>query len=368
MSGAEHSFDAFASRLLAEGFNGNDSFVTSPASLQVALLALAKGASGETYAEINSVLGGADARKEAVEALFSNECDYALENYAFQIGTSVWMEEECGSAKDEFVKSLEEVNGEVFKASFGSEEAKEKMSEWLSKATAGKFKQAPEVPEGTLMALIAAMNFKDNWVNSLDDAEELMMTFHTPKQDLEVEMMTGLSNSNAFYESEKSIAVSWDLESGASFVFAMPKTNTEINDFVASGDAWEAISNCYKEQDVTYPEGGVELVVPQFELKTQGLDLNKLITSLGVKRAFSPEAEFGKITDFPLMLDQVIQNSVLKLDPFGVEGAAYTMCIAIAGCPPSVFQEPVRVVFDRPFAFALFSNTGAPLSVGVYAG
>ena len=87
-----------------------------------------------------------------------------------------------------------------------------------------------------------------------------------------------------------------------------------------------------------------------------------------IKRAFSPEAEFDEITDCPLMLNQVIQNSVLKLDPFGVEGAAYTMCIAVAGIPPSLFAKPVKVVFNRPFAFALFSNTGAPLFVGVYAG
>lgn len=50
------------------------------------------------------------------------------------------------------------------------------------------------------------------------------------------------------------------------------------------------------------------------------------------------------------------------------EGAAYTIFAVEAGCLPESMPEPVRVVFERPFAFAIFSHSGAPLFVGAYVG
>lgn len=68
------------------------------------------------------------------------------------------------------------------------------------------------------------------------------------------------------------------------------------------------------------------------------------------------------------MVSRVIQGTMLKLDPNGAEGAAYTIFAVEAGCPPEPMSESVRVVFDRPFAFAIFSHSGAPLFVGAYVG
>lgn len=65
--------DAFAGRMLAALYDAQDdgdSFVASPASTYVALEALARGAEGETFNEIDVVLGGGAPRKAACEALF----------------------------------------------------------------------------------------------------------------------------------------------------------------------------------------------------------------------------------------------------------------------------------------------------------
>nr|MCW1092375.1 hypothetical protein [Streptococcus anginosus] len=66
------------------------SFVSSPACLQVALEALARGAEAETLAEIDTVLGGADAREAAHAALFGEPSESLPDNYSFTIGTSIW--------------------------------------------------------------------------------------------------------------------------------------------------------------------------------------------------------------------------------------------------------------------------------------
>lgn len=118
----------------------------------------------------------------------------------------------------------------------------------------------------------------------------------------------------------------------------------------------------------TRPKGGIELFVPQFELRSDDRDLGGMLRSLGIEKIFSPGADFGNITEADAMVSRVVQNAVLKLDPNGAEGAAYTIFAVPAGCAPESMPEPVRVVFDRPFAFGIFSHSGAPLFVGVYRG
>lgn len=68
------------------------------------------------------------------------------------------------------------------------------------------------------------------------------------------------------------------------------------------------------------------------------------------------------------MVSKAIQDTMLKLDPNRAEGAAYTIFAVPAGYAPEPMPELVRVVFDRSFAFAIFSHSGAPLFVGAYRG
>lgn len=93
-----------------------------------------------------------------------------------------------------------------------------------------------------------------------------------------------------------------------------------------------------------------------------------MLRALGIGKAFLPGADFGNITEADAMVSRVVQNAALKLDPNGAEGAAYTIFVVPAGCASESMSEPVRVVFDRPFAFAIFSHSGAPLFVGAYRG
>lgn len=56
---------SIAARLLKNGCTDMGSFVVSPACLYIAVETLARGAKGETLNELESVLGGAEARRDA---------------------------------------------------------------------------------------------------------------------------------------------------------------------------------------------------------------------------------------------------------------------------------------------------------------
>lgn len=93
-----------------------------------------------------------------------------------------------------------------------------------------------------------------------------------------------------------------------------------------------------------------------------------MLRALGIEKAFLPGADFGNITETDAMVSKAIQDTMLKLDPNGAEGAAYTIFAVPAGYAPEPMPVLVRVVFDRSFAFAIFSHSGAPLFVGAYRG
>ncbi len=365
--GDEPGLDSIAARLLREGGAGAGSFVASPACLYAALEALARGAEGETLSEIESALGGEDARRRACAALFSGDRGQAPDGYRLNIAASVWANRPKARLRPTFVRAIADANGHAAEVDFGSPEGKVRMSSWLSESTGGKFPDAPEISPETVFAIIGALHFKDTWVDRLDD-EEVEMVFDAPASSTTVTMMGGIGENGRLLSDDGATAVSWPMESGASIVFAMPRAGASFDDFVAGSGAWDAISRCHGRVGTVCPDGGIELLVPKIELRSDGRSLTDALRAMGIRKAFAPGAELGGITEADSMIGEVVQSAALKLDPNGAEGAAYTILVACAGCLPEFVPEPVRVVFDRPFAFAVFSRSGAPLFVGSYVG
>lgn len=156
------------------------------------------------------------------------------------------------------------------------------------------------------------------------------------------------------------------MKSGAAVAFAKPTDAATIGDFIKSGEAWSVIARCRKCIGTTQPDGGIELLVPKLKIESDNQNLNKTLRAMGIARAFSPEAELGGTTKANAKISEVIRSAKLTLDQNGAEGAAYTVIAADIGCIPEPMPNPMRVVFDQPFAFAVFSRSGAPLFTGAY--
>ena len=357
---------SIAARLLKDGFTGTDSFVMSPACLYAALEMLARGAEGKTLKELESVLGNAETRQEACSLLFEKNPKHAPSNYRLNIATSLWANKHSAPLRSSFSRATADINGQVAEVDFASPGDNTRMSAWLDKNTGGKFSSAPEFDADTVFAIISTLHFKDNWVDRLKD-EEVEMTFDTASGPT-VTMMGGFGFNGHLLSDHRAIAVSWPMESGAAAVFAKSTDAAVIDDFIGSGEAWNAIMRCHKRIGTTQPDGGIESLVPELEIESNDQNLNETLRAMGIARAFSPEAELGGITKADAMISEVIQSVKLALDQNGAEGAAYTVIAADIGCIPEPMPNPMRVVFDQPFAFAVFSRTGAPLFAGAYMG
>ncbi|MFJ9557452.1 serpin family protein [Nocardiopsis sp. NPDC101807] len=94
----------------------------------------------------------------------------------------------------------------------------------------------------------------------------------------------------------------------------------------------------------------VDLALPRFTVETD-TSLLEPLASVGVRHMVTDEARFDGISEEPLRVDEILHQSVLKVDEKGAEGAAATavMMLRAAAAP----LRPVRFTVDRPFVFVL---------------
>ena len=95
-------------------------------------------------------------------------------------------------------------------------------------------------------------------------------------------------------------------------------------------------------------------------------ELVDFLQANGVNLAFDPnQADFSRMIDCPVFVDDIIQKTRIKLDEEGVEAAAVTaMEVPTAGYIP---DEPIEFRADRPFSFAIYANVGGTMAT-MFAG
>jgi len=108
----------------------------------------------------------------------------------------------------------------------------------------------------------------------------------------------------------------------------------------------------------------VALSLPKFRQRA-GFGLIPVLQQLGVQDAFTSAADFSGITStVRLFISAVVHQAYIDVDEQGTEAAAAT---AVAMRPMALRRgpEPVRMIVDRPFLFAIADTaTGLPLFLG----
>jgi serpin B len=108
----------------------------------------------------------------------------------------------------------------------------------------------------------------------------------------------------------------------------------------------------------------VALSLPKFRQRA-GFGLIPVLQQLGVQDAFTRAADFSGITSaVRLFIGAVVHQAYIDVDEQGTEAAAAT---AVAMRPMALRRgpEPVRMIVDRPFLFAITDTaTGLPLFLG----
>jgi serpin B len=354
---------------LAKG--GNGAIVVSPASIALALAMARTGARGETAAQMDAVLGGlgSDATAAALNALDQAlasrsgtfkahddkpyELTLGIANAPFAQRDTKWEQAFLDALASRYGAGVRLVD---FKAD--AEGARKQINAWVDEQTRDRI---PELlAPGLLDALVRLV---------LVNAIYLKAPWETP-------FAVEATRDGAFHRLD-----------GMSVTVPMMSLSEELP--YARGDGWQVVELPYVggslALDVIVPddlrafEGAaatlvpaataalsdrhVDLELPRFKAETK-VDLAELLPIMGMPLAFDPErAEFsGMTTAEQLYISNVVHQANITVDEKGTEAAAATAVVMRTTAMPA---EPVRLVVDRPFLFALRDvPTGAILFLG----
>ena len=359
----------FAFRLMREA-QTVDSRILSPLSITYALGMLNNGAAGETQKQINEVLGfgeaGADGINQFCRKLLTEAPGLDKETKV-SIANTIFVNQGMGYAlQEDFIdKANKWYDAQPENRNFADGETRDVINKWGSDHTEGMIKEIlteDEFDPYAVSYLLNALYFKGMWVNKFDKTNTQDEVFNggikVPMMHITApESIEGCEFEYTANDLYQAVKMPYGNRAYLMTVF-LPRQGKSISDVLAEldGKSWQFSGK------LSY----VDLKLPRFETSTN-IDLEPIMSALGMPKAFTPEAEFPYFCNVDNHIGLMKQVAKIKLDEEGTEAAAVT----IIGEKATGMQEKPFVTFHatRPFLYIISEqSTGAIFFIGQYTG
>jgi serine protease inhibitor len=281
----------------------------------------------------------------------------------FLLANSIWYRNTMAFEPQFIDLNREFFDAEVSALDFADPSASRTINQWVSEKTNGKILEIvpTPIPADMIMYLINAIYFKGDWRYQFDES----LTRRAPFELLDgsqttVDMMSYGEESPLLLYADADVQVV-DLPYGGwaySMTIVLPATAQGIGD-VENGLTQERWSTWITALDST----SRMVSMPKFQLEYE-LELNDVLTALGMGLAFSPDsADFSHLYNGPAgraYISTVTHKSFVEVNEEGTEAAAAT---SVGVGATSIGPPPI--VVDRPFLFAIRErHSGTVLFMG----
>lgn len=331
--------------------NGNVFF--SSMSINQALTMAYFGANGTTQKEIANILGYAGMSIEDV-ASYQKQL---LETYknsgdtTFNNANSVWIDNEF-TAKDSYIDTMNDVfDTEVENIDLQNPNTIDKLNSWIDDKTNHMIKKLFEKDENPLsnsiMVLMNAIYFKGEWTIPFNPDRTFPAIFNGASSQSEIDMMSSDEDVLGFEsDNYKAISLQYGDDERFSMVVVLPNEDTNTFTDGLTTDSLNDILTTFEEKRE------VIIQLPKFEMEEE-VELSNVLKSLGMITAFSDNADFNRISDTPIMINEVLHKAKIKVDEEGTEVAAVTAIILNRTSMP---VDQFEFIADRPFLFFIIDT------------
>lgn len=342
-------------KLTAQGDTGN--MMLSPLSAATALTMLLNGCEGETYDQIQQMLGFTDltiteindAYKSLLSQLLSVDPEITL-----TLANAIFYHSDF-MVKQPFLNTLEEdFSATVKSLDFSQPSALEAINAWADDKTNGKIpKVLDELSPSTVMILMNALYFMGNWTYRFDKELTVTAPFYTDDGNImQVSMMQNTLSLKTFSAEDFSAVELPYGRTNFSMIVILPDGGP--GEFVAdlNENIWEEMTAYFDNTDAS-----VEIIfsMPKFKFAYEK-SLKEQLIALGMTDAFDEiQADLGGISDEDIFVSFVKQNTFIDVNEEGTEAAAVTT-IGI-----EITSAPVSFTVNRPFVFAIRERTSNAL-------
>lgn len=342
-------FELFRLTALAEP---DKNMMLSPLSASVALTMLLNGCAGNTYDQVQEMLGYEGLTMEEInetyriltEQLLSLDPDVelALANAVFY--------DHLFSVKPPFLETMDNTyEAHIEALDFRTQQALDVINKWASDNTNGKIEEVlKEISVEDVMFLMNALYFKGTWTWKFDISQTHLQTFYNDNgSNKEVDMMIGdIPVRWVVYDDYSAVEMYYGQQNFSMvLIYSTKKVNELLEEFNAL--TWEQITADL--DDIASVPDTIEVTMPKFGFEYERR-LNDQLKAMGMVDAFDGRADLSKISDENIFVSFVKQNTFINLDEEGTEAAAVTTVGIGYGGPP-------RVLLDHSFIFAIRERT-----------
>ena len=334
--------------------NNKKNMVYSPLSMKYALKLLDEGASNNTKAEIEKVVGS----KELTT--YENVEDH------LSLANSVFIRDTYKEyVKDNYIDNIKnKYNSEVIYDEF--KDAKN-VNNWIENKTFKMLKNIVRDEQvnnpDSEMILINALAIDMAWNNKFDTEKTSGETF-TKEDGSKIEATTMYDTYTKYrddfkyYKDDNVIAFSQDLkeydDNQFEFIGIMPR-EVSLSDYINNlkdGEVEEVISKLGKVEN---EKDEVHLYIPKFEYEYRMESFVDHLKTLGIKDAFNADtADFSNMSERDLFVGDGIHVAKIEFSEDGVKAAAVTVFImrdSDIAMPEK--KNIIDLKFNKPFMFLI---------------
>ena len=357
----------FSIQLFKQSVSDKENTLISPLSVMLALAMTANGADGETFTQMEKLLGGDIQQGMLNEYLYKYVSILPNEdNSKLHIANSVWFRDNGGRLQveaDFLQKCADYYGAAVFKSKFDAQTALD-INNWVKTNTDDMIdKVIDEIKDDDMLYLINAITFDAEWANMYfePDVEEGVFTD-----------INGEINRAYFMRSSEYVYINNDMvtgfikpyATGYGFVALLPSEGISLQIYIESltgAGFLNMIERAIEQAKENYIK--IETFMPKFEYEYE-ITMNDTLKALGMTDAFEREtADFRKMgtsQDGHLFISEVLHKTFISADERGTRaGAATTVNMEL-------FSGPIATVrLDRPFVYAIIDDaTNLPIFIG----
>lgn len=339
---------------------GQDNVFVSPLSLSLALAMTATGAEGETYEQMVATLGLGGMDQKALAEYFeqlAGSLESADTSVVMETANSIWVHDGF-PVKAQFENGARKHFGaQIGNVDFNQPSAAQQINSWCCEKTHGKICKVVERTQNWKMALVNAVYFKAAWEEAFKRTEKgIFNGLGGKKSEVEFLLRKGFME---YAEDNDYQMVELPYGERGRFVLDVILPKADFDKAPAVDQVrFDALAAALDSKRVNFK-------MPEFKMEST-INLEGVLSEMGMPRAISPAAQFGGISEYPLMIDQVLQKTYIDLNKEGTEAAAVTVIsMRLTSVGPGHDLPYIDFIADRPFLFIIRERqSGAIMFLG----
>ena len=359
--------NTFALKLFREicAVEQNQNLMISPFSASLCLSLAASGADGETFTQMASTLGFAGFTAEQIGSYYKAMCEglYAVDTTTkIAIANAVWPAKSfpLKMAYADFAKLY--YSAEVENLDFATQNAVNTVNNWAYKNTNGMIPKILDNPEPSIRLMLAnALYFNGKWSGGKMESQQKDFTnFAGTKAKTK---FLGCTRDMKWCAGKGFTVCSVPYGNGAyRMVIFLPDEGKDLATLVASltPEVWNNTMQGLRECEVIFS-------MPVFKSEySMDRIFQDALKKMGMQLPFTGAADFSKISDEAVYIDDILQKTAIDVTEKGTEAAAVT-AIVYKNTSISDPEPPKVFTADRPFAYAIVEHTfNTILFIGIH--